>query len=325
VRGWYEEGVAAARRAGDAHALAYALAGLGLALGPDESAPARAVLGESLALFRETGDAWFSSVAMNALAGVARAAGAPAEARPLYEAALAIRRAAGDRHGAAIVLHNLGQAALLAGDPARAGACFREGLALARAVGDRHCLAWGLEGLAEATAAQGQPARAALLLGAAAPHLTAGTTSLHPADPAARQWTLATVRRALGGASFVAAWAEGQALSVAQAADLALTAGAGGPAAEGGLSPREREVAALVAQGLTNRQIAARLVVTERTAATHVEHILGKLALTSRVQIGLWAAAHGLVPPTPRPEDRVREGGTGGVMRGATDRARLIG
>jgi CRP-like cAMP-binding protein len=68
------------------------------------------------------------------------------------------------------------------------------------------------------------------------------------------------------------------------------------PAPAGPLSLREREVAALVAQGLTNRQIAARLVVTERTAATHVEHILAKLALTSRVQIGLWAVAHGLGP-----------------------------
>jgi hypothetical protein len=234
VRGWHEEGVTAARRAGDAHALAFALAGLGLALGPDEPARARALLGESLALFREAGDAWFSSVSMNALAGVLRAAGAPAEARPLYEAALAIRRAAGDRHGAAIVLHNLGQLALLAGDSGRAAACFREGLALARAVGDRHCLAWCLAGQAGAVA-PGQPARAARLLGAAAPHLAAGTTSLHPPDPAARDRTLATVRRALGGAAFAAAWAAGQALSVEQAAARALTTGAGGPATDAAL------------------------------------------------------------------------------------------
>ena len=60
----------------------------------------------------------------------------------------------------------------------------------------------------------------------------------------------------------------------------------------------------LVAQGLTNRRIAARLVVTERTAATHVEHILGKLALTSRVQIGLWRYARRAGPaagPCPEP------------------------
>jgi non-specific serine/threonine protein kinase len=54
---------------------------------------------------------------------------------------------------------------------------------------------------------------------------------------------------------------------------------------------REQEVAVLVARGLTNRQIAARLVVAERTVATHVEHILDKLEFTSRTQIGVWAAA----------------------------------
>jgi non-specific serine/threonine protein kinase len=60
-------------------------------------------------------------------------------------------------------------------------------------------------------------------------------------------------------------------------------------------------VAALVAQGLGNRQIAARLVVTPRTVATHMEHILAKLDLTSRVQVGLWAAGHGLGPPPAAP------------------------
>src|SRR5262245_35099596 len=63
---------------------------------------------------------------------------------------------------------------------------------------------------------------------------------------------------------------------------------------QAGPAPRELEVVALVARGLTNRQIATALVITERTAATHDEHILAKLGLTSRVQIGVWAADHGL-------------------------------
>jgi non-specific serine/threonine protein kinase len=73
------------------------------------------------------------------------------------------------------------------------------------------------------------------------------------------------------------------------------------PGAMAARGPREREVAAQVARGLTDRQLAARLVITERTAATHIEHILGKLGLTSRVQIGVWAAAHGLGPPPAAP------------------------
>ncbi len=78
--------------------------------------------------------------------------------------------------------------------------------------------------------------------------------------------------------------------------------GAGGARGAGGrepdgpspLSPREREVAGLIAQGLTNREIAAGLVVTERTAATHVEHILNKLGLRNRAQVTAWAVARGL-------------------------------
>ena len=64
--------------------------------------------------------------------------------------------------------------------------------------------------------------------------------------------------------------------------------------AYGGLSAREREVAALVAQGRTNREIATHLVVSERTAEAHVSNILGKLAFTTRAQIAAWAVEKGL-------------------------------
>jgi DNA-binding CsgD family transcriptional regulator len=63
------------------------------------------------------------------------------------------------------------------------------------------------------------------------------------------------------------------------------------------LTPREQEVAALVARGLTNRQIAAELVITEGTAANHVKHILARLVLDSRVQIAAWAIERGLTRP----------------------------
>jgi DNA-binding CsgD family transcriptional regulator/tetratricopeptide (TPR) repeat protein len=57
-----------------------------------------------------------------------------------------------------------------------------------------------------------------------------------------------------------------------------------------GLSARELEVAGLVAEGLTNRQIAARLVISERTAQNHVQHILTKLGFTTRSQIAAWSS-----------------------------------
>jgi DNA-binding CsgD family transcriptional regulator len=63
------------------------------------------------------------------------------------------------------------------------------------------------------------------------------------------------------------------------------------------LSRREREVAVLVARGLTNREIARTLVVSERTAQNHVQHILTKLGFGTRAQIAAWAVSEGLPAP----------------------------
>lgn len=62
----------------------------------------------------------------------------------------------------------------------------------------------------------------------------------------------------------------------------------------GGLTAREREVAALIARGATSREIARALTISERTAEAHVSHMLGKLGFSSRAQIAAWAVASGL-------------------------------
>jgi DNA-binding NarL/FixJ family response regulator len=64
------------------------------------------------------------------------------------------------------------------------------------------------------------------------------------------------------------------------------------------LTAREREILVLVAAGLSNKEIAAQLVISERTARTHVSNVLGKLNLTSRTQAALVAVREGLVEPT---------------------------
>jgi DNA-binding CsgD family transcriptional regulator len=79
----------------------------------------------------------------------------------------------------------------------------------------------------------------------------------------------------------------GMAAYTGQTATLLARLAADEPAA---LTPREREVARLVAEGLTNRQLGARLVISERTAQNHVQHILTKLGFTTRSQIAAWAA-----------------------------------
>jgi DNA-binding NarL/FixJ family response regulator len=63
------------------------------------------------------------------------------------------------------------------------------------------------------------------------------------------------------------------------------------------LTPREREILVLVAQGHANRDIADRLVISERTARTHVSNVLAKLQLPSRTQAALLAIREGLIPP----------------------------
>jgi DNA-binding CsgD family transcriptional regulator len=60
------------------------------------------------------------------------------------------------------------------------------------------------------------------------------------------------------------------------------------PTGQVGLTPRELQIADLVADGLSNREIAAKMVIAQRTAEGHVEHILAKLGFTSRVQIAAW-------------------------------------
>jgi DNA-binding NarL/FixJ family response regulator len=85
------------------------------------------------------------------------------------------------------------------------------------------------------------------------------------------------------------------------AAARALTASLRAPRRAAELTPREREVVVLIAEGGTNREIAKHLGMTERTARTHVSNILAKLGLTSRTQAAMWAVREGLVPAQRSP------------------------
>jgi non-specific serine/threonine protein kinase len=106
----------------------------------------------------------------------------------------------------------------------------------------------------------------------------------------------------LGPAAADEAWAAGQQLPLEQALEEALAStthlAAIPRASDTGsrLSAREREVALLVAEGLTNRDIAERLVVSERTAENHVARVLNRLGLRSRAQVAAWVVRNDLKP-----------------------------
>jgi HD-GYP domain-containing protein (c-di-GMP phosphodiesterase class II) len=73
-----------------------------------------------------------------------------------------------------------------------------------------------------------------------------------------------------------------------------------GPA---GLTPREIEVLRLIARGRSKKDVAAQLVISPKTAGTHIEHIYAKIRVSSRAEAGLFAVQNGLLPEGPTPED----------------------
>ncbi|MFF3567700.1 ATP-binding protein [Nocardia jiangxiensis] len=152
----------------------------------------------------------------------------------------------------------------------------------------------GSEFLAWIDAGQGRAERAATLLGAAE-HLgrSAGIGWINtPEMVSCHEQCVQSARHDLGDRGFDRAVRAGHAMTRDAAVGLAL----GDPPSPGGtpapvstaLTRREEQVAQLVAQGMTNKQIAAKLVISQRTAQGHVEHILTKLGYTSRAQIAAW-------------------------------------
>ena len=103
-------------------------------------------------------------------------------------------------------------------------------------------------------------------------------------------------RQALGETAFQAAYHRGLELPAEDAVAYALQQPPKKPPApavsDGApLTPREMQVARLIAGGRSNKEIAADLVISQRTAEGHVEHILAKLGFTSRAQVAAWVAA----------------------------------
>jgi non-specific serine/threonine protein kinase len=188
----------------------------------------------------------------------------------------------------------MGIATLGRGDAGQAERAFEETLRILQRLQDKIGTFYSLTGAAGVAALRDQPARAALLFGAAeAVRKAIG----HPAQPLKRvnydyENFFTTTRGTMGEAAFEAAFSEGHAMSPEQAIDYALsTDEPTTPAASvpeeplPALTGREREVALLVARGLTNRRIASELSISEHTVAAHLRKILKKLGLRSRTQI----------------------------------------
>jgi non-specific serine/threonine protein kinase len=214
-----------------------------------------------------------------------------------HEEILAITEPRGELWYRAQSLWNLGVVAWRQGDPRRATELVEQGLRLKQALDETVGSVLCLEALAWIAAGEHDPRRAATLLGAGAALSEAvGTLAVpFPPDLAAHheqcEWQ---TRHTLGEQAFQTAYQHGKGLALGDAIAYALhqkPQAAPPPASTETttLTRRQQEVADLVAEGLSDQEIAARLVISPRTAEGHVEHILTKLGFTSRTQIATWA------------------------------------
>ncbi|HEX6288940.1 MAG TPA: tetratricopeptide repeat protein [Herpetosiphonaceae bacterium] len=296
----YEENLALFRQLGDTEEIAWTLTRLGILASEQRSyARATTLLEESLASFKAVGYQWGITWALIYLGNVVLEQGDYARATVLFEESLAHFRELGDKGSMATSLKHLGQAALFQGNVEQAAACSRESFMLYRDAGVKQEIAECLEMMAAIVWAQGAAAWAVRLLGAAASLRDDLGAHPSPAERAHCDDMLAAARQRLGAAAFQAAWAEGRALTPEQAVaagDRALEpppAVTARPASQGTalasaaadlteLTVREREVLQLVASGLTDAEVAARLCVSPRTINSHLRSIYSKLGVSSR-------------------------------------------
>lgn len=240
-------------------------------------------------------------MALEGLGRVARLRGDASLARTVLEEALAALRSVGPMPQTGLVLVTLGELALQQGDTAQARARWCQGLELAGALGHRHLLASVFEGAAavvldEERSVTQATVEAVRLIGVAQ-HLRV-TANVADADVTLATRALERAEAIFGRDALERRLTEGRAMTLEAAAEIARRALAerrSNAGSDGGvemLTRREREVAVLLARGLTNRQIADALVISERTAEMHVGNLLSKLGLSSRAQAAVWASTH---------------------------------
>jgi predicted ATPase/DNA-binding CsgD family transcriptional regulator len=263
------------------------------------SLPGLALIEDALARFEALGELNTTVImAYATLAGAAVFQGDLARAAALCQRGLALCERHGEQCARAYVLCGLSLAEWQQGEVARASAHAQEGLRVMHAFNNTFGMVILVEQLAWIAGTVGEAERAATLLGVAGTIWPlAGGQPLFGSQQylATRDACEQQARRALGDRGFGTAFSRGADLELDQAVAYALgekpapvtrtPAGTSTP-----LTRREQQVAALVAEGLSNKDIAARLVIAQRTAESHVERILTKLGFTTRTQLAIWIA-----------------------------------
>ena len=298
ARTMYEEARRIHEELDDRWGLSYTLRYLAVVLWMEaDYAQASRVITSSLAVARAIGDGQGIAITLTVQSYVACSLGDHEAAEAAAAESFTQHERYGDRRGVAQAQWALGMAVTGQGRHADASTLHKRALATFSEIGDRYFTGMCFIGLAHCAVAA-RPRDAVRLLAADAAVTTAiGAPRWPSIRPYIRQ-TLDRARTMLDDSAFEQAWTSGEALSVEQATALAmalpqLPRAAGNPPARAfALTPRELDVARRVARGLTNKQIAAELVIAEGTADRHVANILGKLGFSSRAQIAAWVVEH---------------------------------
>ncbi len=299
-----EQGLGLARRLGEPHLTGFLLTARAHATyaAGDPAGAARDVA-EALPLFRQAGDRQHMGTILGNLGNYELSAGDLDAARRHLAEALDIFRALNHRDGIAYQTLNLGLAEYLSGSPGAAEALFAESLDLTRRMGMKALMAYALIGLAMAGHGGADPRWSARLHGAADQALADLGRVLDPLEGRLADLDHQRLRAEMGDEAFEAVYAAGRTLDMAHvlatlgrtdtAAGSTQVAGSGEAASV--LTPRELDVLKLVAQGLSNPDIARRLVLSEHTIHRHLANILRKLNLSSRAAAAAWGVRTGLV------------------------------
>jgi len=299
----YEESLALFReiehKKGTAHILSQMAQALFVSQG--DQARVRSLLEESFALSREIGFKEGIAASLLYLGQLALGQGDVATARSLAEEGVVLYKEMGHRYGTAESLRVLGKVVAAQGDYAAARRLYEESLAITGELGEQWVIAMGLLGLGEVVAAQRQLAWAAQLWGAADALRDAIGVPIPPVELADYERSLSAARVHLGERAFAAAWAQGRSMTPEQA--LAAQGQKPTPPSTktttpltypAGLTAREVEVLRLLAGGLTDVQIAEKLILSPRTVHAHISTIYSKLSVTSRSAATRYAIEHHL-------------------------------
>ena len=299
-RGFYEESLRLHRDLGNKHGMVVALMGMA-----NIDMEQTTDLQHTGARYDEIIDLWKVldnkagvAGALNNRAVVYARAGDYAAARELLNSSLALYREIGDKERRAIVEDLIGRAEMRLGNLQTAWELLRKSLDTHIELQERWNAAYTLAGLAEAAWRQGRPRYAARLLGAADGQYENIYGRLDSYDKVHYEQCEEALRRLLGEAAFTEMWDLGRALTPQQALDAEVLEEDVEHVNRNSLydlSPRQVEVLQLVAQGLSDTQVAERLLLSKHTINAHLRTIYSKLGVSSRSAATRFALENGLV------------------------------